>query len=919
MKPKPKLHSLSSPRASVETCRCHPRSAFRQPIRISLSLLILSLLAVALATPRAALAQRFTPEVTKLHGRATNGQTDYNFGHAVAVSERWLLVGEPYNSDVASDAGAAHLYDARIGRYLRKLTADDGNGFDYFGSSVALCGNLAVVGARNEDGGGAVYGYDARTGRFLWKLESQQADESFGTAVALSGHTLLVGAPRATDEAESEAGRAYLYDLSGPVPVLVQTLGRAADAEPNARFGSSVALCGQLALVGCPDSFPGGTAYLFDTATGARLREWAGNNYFGTSVALDAGRVVVATVHSQVQVFDALTGAEADFSPIAAPGLEDASNALAVNGNHLLIGEIGVDPGSGTATGGAHLYDLSTGQLLRTLTAGDGTAYDHFGWAVALCGNRALIGARNDGDLGDASGAAYYHRDVAGALPLEILSQAGDFAPGVVDADFRAFGDAAINSEGEVVFPATLRGSGAGRGTTAAGLWTDQATGGSLNLLARGGTDLGGMMMNATGRPIFNRPDDLVFSGTLKGAGVTGANDAAIFHSNAGGVPGIALREGDTHATANGAVFNRFHEVVQCHIAGLGDLGVAFQYKFGPGGVNRTRDSGVLGVNHDGTIRQPVFDEDRELASMPGTAWAQFLPRVARPGIYMTWSAFLRNGDVTPADNLGAFAATPGFSNEILLSRRGDPMSGGTISNFLGEVVTRSAIIKTYLRATLRGVPGRENEVLFDGTGQEVWKKGDPANTFAPALADGVKVVRLLKFWAIDNFKVIYLAKLAGPGVNGSNDCVLLFSDFDGVPTTQILLREGDDTCGNDCPRIGVIQRVDVEPDTGKYVVLASLTGNRSANQALFTGDASAGDGADLKALRLPIQVMRKGTVYQAPTGETTRLLSMILPDTTDRGGVGAKGGPQVIDSSGKMVMCLQFTNRAKVLVKGKP
>src|SRR5690606_17589638 len=117
---------------------------------------------------------------------------------------------------------------------------------------------------------------------------------------------------------------------------------------------------------------------------------------------------------------------------------------------------------------------------------------------------------------------------------------------------------------------------------------------------------------------------------------------------------------------------------------GFGDLGVAFQYKFGPGGVNRNRDSGVLGVNHDGTVRQPVFDEGRELVTMPGTAWAQFLPRVSRPGIYMTWSAFLQNGGVTPADNLGAFAATPGLFNEILLSRRGNPKGGGTISNFLG-------------------------------------------------------------------------------------------------------------------------------------------------------------------------------------------------------------------------------------------
>ena len=112
--------------------------------RVSVLVSALLLLAFMVAPPT---SHALEPTIPKLHGRATTPQVGNQFGFSVAVSNLFLLVGEIGNDDVASDAGAAHLYDARSGRYLRKLTADDGTSDDFFGYSVALCGNLAVVGA----------------------------------------------------------------------------------------------------------------------------------------------------------------------------------------------------------------------------------------------------------------------------------------------------------------------------------------------------------------------------------------------------------------------------------------------------------------------------------------------------------------------------------------------------------------------------------------------------------------------------------------------------------------------------------------------------------------------------------------------------------------------------------------------------
>ena len=97
----------------------------------------------------------------------------------------------------------------------QKLTASDGAAGDNFGWSVAISGDLAVIGAIEEDDGGsesgAAYVFDVTTGSQLFKLTASDATagDRFGKSVAVSGNTAIIGAR--TDDRGKDSGSAYVF------------------------------------------------------------------------------------------------------------------------------------------------------------------------------------------------------------------------------------------------------------------------------------------------------------------------------------------------------------------------------------------------------------------------------------------------------------------------------------------------------------------------------------------------------------------------------------------------------------------------------------------------------------------------------------------------------------------------------------
>ena len=281
---------------------------------------------------------------------------------------------------------------ADLGDQLFKLLADDGAPNDYFGFSVAITGETAIVGANydvdNGVGSGSAYLFDTTTGRQLFKLlpNDGAADDRFGRSVAISGppgmEVAIVGAYRDEDNGD-RSGSAYLFDT---------TTGRQLfkllpnDGALGDEFGWSVAISGTTAIVGAQgDDDNGnlsGSAYLFDTTTGRQLYKLLPND-----------------------------GAAEDLF----------SHFVAISGTTAIVGAFNNDDDNGNNSGSAYFFDTTTGVQIAKLLPDDGAAYDHFGETVAISGATAIVGAHQNDDNGADSGSAYlFDAAVPGTCPWDV-------------------------------------------------------------------------------------------------------------------------------------------------------------------------------------------------------------------------------------------------------------------------------------------------------------------------------------------------------------------------------------------------------------------------------------------------------------------------------------------------------------------
>ena len=227
-----------------------------------------------------------------------------DFGFSVAISGTVAVVGEPGDEHAGHRTGAAYVFDAVTGEFRFRLTAPDASSGDEFGISVAVSGTLVVVGSRWSDasGGssGSVYVFDATNGQLLFQLAPDDArgGQQFGRSVAISGTTILAGAP-ADNHAGRGSGAAYLFDAATGLQLhrLV-----APDAAEFDEFGLAVSIAGTTAIIGAPDDddlgSDSGSAYLFDVQSGVLLAKLnpsdaAPTDGFGGSVAV-SGTTAIA-------------------------------------------------------------------------------------------------------------------------------------------------------------------------------------------------------------------------------------------------------------------------------------------------------------------------------------------------------------------------------------------------------------------------------------------------------------------------------------------------------------------------------------------------------------------------------------------------------------------------------------------------
>ncbi|MED6333802.1 MAG: FG-GAP repeat protein [Planctomycetota bacterium] len=318
-----------------------------------------------------------------------------------------------------------------------KLLASDGGTSDSFGSSVAISGDTAVIGApRDDDNGsggvfsgdsGAAYVFDLTTGQQVAKLLASDGADSdyFGCSLAIGGHTVLIGAWGDDNEIGIDGGAVYVFDLTTGL----QT-GKlmASDGEVDELFGMSVAISedGDTALVGAKFAFGAttvsGAVYVFDVTTGqqtAKLIPSDGkhSDTFGSSVAIseDGKTALIGAEQNSgsdfyagaAYIFDVTTGQQVA-KLLASDGefWDFFGGSVAISGDTALIGARG-DDDTGYNAGAVYVFDVTTGLQTCKLLASDGGNYSSFGGSLAISGDTALIGALGDDDKGEEAGAAY--------------------------------------------------------------------------------------------------------------------------------------------------------------------------------------------------------------------------------------------------------------------------------------------------------------------------------------------------------------------------------------------------------------------------------------------------------------------------------------------------------------------------------
>lgn len=332
-----------------------------------------------------------------------------NFGRALVLTERDLLIGQPVNW-----YGPGVVYHYRLdgaGRWREqaRLLATDSSRKDDFGRVLAHEGNTLIVGApRKRAGSGVAYVFTRASAGAGWRVvatidpPAEGDDSEFASSMSLSGNDLLIGAP-----AVDSTGVLYHYRRARGAWTLHEVVRPSADHDAAA-FGRSISVDGNWLLVGAPaaDSGAGkvfvsrreangnwGEPRALELPPSPRLRAFA-----GAAVLLDGRRAFIGAPGA-ARVFVLERTSDDSWSAAGELELSDDrrgsqfGHVIARVGDEVWVGAPGVNSGNGrvyrfgaNASGGWREVGLLDAD------SADGTAWPFsFGYAIASAGNRAVV------------------------------------------------------------------------------------------------------------------------------------------------------------------------------------------------------------------------------------------------------------------------------------------------------------------------------------------------------------------------------------------------------------------------------------------------------------------------------------------------------------------------------------------------
>ena len=323
----------------------------------------------------------------------------------------------------------------------QKLTAGDGTASDFFGLTVSISGDYAVIGSHLDDIGGNTdqgSAYVFKRSGTSWTEEAKltasdgEASDFFGRSVSISGDYVVIGCTYDDIDGNFNQGSAYVFKRSGTMwtEEAYLTAGDGAEAD---FFGISVSISGDYAVIGNfyddVDMYTNqGSAYVFKrsgTSWNEEAKLIAGDGkaseFFGASVSISGDYAIVGAEYAEeggnsnqgsayIFVRNETTWTE-EAKLLAQDGAagDRFGVSVSISGDYAVIGSFYDDVDGNTDQGSAYIFirneNIWTQQA--QLTASDSSAGDLFGNYVCISGEYAVISCSyddisNNGDQGSA-------------------------------------------------------------------------------------------------------------------------------------------------------------------------------------------------------------------------------------------------------------------------------------------------------------------------------------------------------------------------------------------------------------------------------------------------------------------------------------------------------------------------------------
>ncbi len=372
----------------------------------------------SLSTPGPAVSLRPAAELARLVASDAR-----EFGTSVAIEGETLVVGAPGTTGNGVRRGAAYVY-TRQGEnwaFQAKLVDPAPTINPGFGTSVAIQGNRIFVGSPGDDvppfddqGSVAIFERNGATWSFIAKLfpSDGRGGLNFGTSIDIDQDLLVVGAPRGEVNGQSR-GAAYIFARNGDS---WSEISRLTD-EVGGQFGSSISVHGDTVVVGAPFGSQNFQAYGFACVYVRNGTAWTlqsrikaadttDSDRFGSDVAVEGDKLLVGAYDNRpigaarsgaAYYFTRTNGSWTEQQKFTAPGAVTGHFgwSVAMSGDRILIGDRLATVNGNSSRGQAYLFvrTASTWRLQNRLITSDGLGADFLGADVALDGNRLVTGA----------------------------------------------------------------------------------------------------------------------------------------------------------------------------------------------------------------------------------------------------------------------------------------------------------------------------------------------------------------------------------------------------------------------------------------------------------------------------------------------------------------------------------------------